>query len=78
MSSVFFVQKCELYWPQPRERRRRKSRRSVKEEEEEEEEQREEEEEEGETERFGRFLLRVTDSWEKDGFTVTDMDIQVL
>ncbi|XP_034056985.1 LOW QUALITY PROTEIN: tyrosine-protein phosphatase non-receptor type 7-like [Gymnodraco acuticeps] len=70
-------EKCELYWPQPRERRRRKSRRSVKEEEEEEEEQREEEEEEGETERFGRFLLRVTDSWEKDGFTVTDMDIQL-
>ncbi|KAF3860959.1 hypothetical protein F7725_001214 [Dissostichus mawsoni] len=33
-------EKCELYWPQPRERRRRKSRRSVKEEEEEEEEQR--------------------------------------
>uniref|UniRef100_A0A8C9YDQ2 protein-tyrosine-phosphatase n=1 Tax=Sander lucioperca TaxID=283035 RepID=A0A8C9YDQ2_SANLU len=39
--------------------------------------EREEEEEEGETGRFGRFLLRVTDSWEKDGFTVTDMEIQL-
>ncbi|KAK5864109.1 hypothetical protein PBY51_001076 [Eleginops maclovinus] len=69
-------EKCELYWPQPRESRRRRSRRSVKEEE---EEQREEEveEEEGETEKFGRFLLRVTDSREKDGFTVTDMEIQL-
>ncbi|XP_067449604.1 tyrosine-protein phosphatase non-receptor type 7-like isoform X4 [Thunnus thynnus] len=65
-------EKCELYWPQPRERRR-----MVKEEEEEEEEQREEEEEEGETGRFGRFLLRVRDSREKDGFTVTDMEIQL-
>ncbi|XP_054465439.1 tyrosine-protein phosphatase non-receptor type 7-like [Anoplopoma fimbria] len=64
-------EKCELYWPQPRERRRR-----VKEEEEGEEGLREEEEE-GETGRFGRFLLRVTDSREKNGFTVTDMEIQV-
>ncbi|TDH11015.1 hypothetical protein EPR50_G00081910 [Perca flavescens] len=61
-------EKCELYWPQPPERERK---------EEGEEEQREEEEEEGETGRFGRFLLRVTDSWEKDGFTVTDMEIQL-
>ncbi|XP_042265580.1 tyrosine-protein phosphatase non-receptor type 7-like isoform X1 [Thunnus maccoyii] len=65
-------EKCELYWPQPRE-----GRRMVKEEEEEEEEQREEEEEEGETGRFGRFLLRVRDSREKDGFTVTDIEIQL-
>ncbi|XP_029291515.1 tyrosine-protein phosphatase non-receptor type 7-like [Cottoperca gobio] len=65
-------EKCELYWPQPRERRRR---RSVKEEDK--EEQREEEEEEGETGHFGRFFLRVTDSREKDGFTVTDMEIQL-
>ncbi|XP_042371985.1 tyrosine-protein phosphatase non-receptor type 7-like, partial [Plectropomus leopardus] len=54
-------EKCELYWPQPRERRSR-----VK----------EEEEEEGETGQFGRFVLRVKDSREKDGFTVTDMEIQ--
>ncbi|XP_068603043.1 tyrosine-protein phosphatase non-receptor type 7-like isoform X2 [Brachionichthys hirsutus] len=53
-------EKCELYWPQPRERS-----------------QEEEEEEEGETGRFGRFLLRVTDSREKDGFTVTDMEMQL-
>ncbi|XP_070825114.1 tyrosine-protein phosphatase non-receptor type 7-like [Chaetodon trifascialis] len=69
-------EKCELYWPQPRERRRRR----VKEEDDDndDEEQREEEqEEEGETGRFGRFLLRVKDSREKDGFTVTDMEIQL-
>ncbi|XP_031695678.1 tyrosine-protein phosphatase non-receptor type 7-like, partial [Anarrhichthys ocellatus] len=63
-------EKCELYWPQPRKRRRVK-------EEDEEEEQREEDEEEGETGRFGRFILRVRDSREKDGFTITDMEIQV-
>nr|XP_020516816.2 tyrosine-protein phosphatase non-receptor type 7-like isoform X1 [Labrus bergylta] len=60
-------EKCELYWPQPRERRRR-----LKEEEEE-----DEEEEGGDTSQFGRFVLRVTDSREKDGFTVTDMEIQL-
>ncbi|KAE8292694.1 Tyrosine-protein phosphatase non-receptor type 7 [Larimichthys crocea] len=66
-------EKCELYWPQPRERR---GRRRLKE-----ERSRggggEEEEEKGETGRFGRFLLRVKDSREKDGFTVTDMEIQL-
>ncbi|XP_019118916.2 tyrosine-protein phosphatase non-receptor type 7 isoform X2 [Larimichthys crocea] len=69
-------EKCELYWPQPRERR---GRRRLKEEEEqrEEEEEEDEEEEKGETGRFGRFLLRVKDSREKDGFTVTDMEIQL-
>uniref|UniRef100_A0A665VJE1 protein-tyrosine-phosphatase n=1 Tax=Echeneis naucrates TaxID=173247 RepID=A0A665VJE1_ECHNA len=30
-----------------------------------------------ETSRFGRFLLRARDSREKDGFTVTDMEIQL-
>ncbi|XP_037628635.1 tyrosine-protein phosphatase non-receptor type 7-like [Sebastes umbrosus] len=73
-------EKCELYWPQPRERRRRrKEKEEEKEEEEEEMEEREEEEkeEEGETGQFGRFLLRVRDSREKDGFTVTDMEIQL-
>ncbi|XP_030278815.1 tyrosine-protein phosphatase non-receptor type 7 isoform X2 [Sparus aurata] len=69
-------EKCELYWPQPRERRR--TRRVKEEEENEDEEQREEEEEEeGETGQFGRFLLRVKDSREKDGFTVTDMEVQL-
>ncbi|XP_068453922.1 tyrosine-protein phosphatase non-receptor type 7-like [Clinocottus analis] len=64
-------EKCELYWPQPRERRRR---RVVVEAE---EEKNEEEEEGGETGQFGRFVLRVRDSREKDGFTVTDMEIQL-
>lgn len=36
-----------------------------------------ENEEEGETRQIGRFLIRVKDSREKDGFTVTDMEIQV-
>ncbi|KAF1391033.1 hypothetical protein PFLUV_G00064400 [Perca fluviatilis] len=74
-------EKCELYWPQPPERERKeeegKEEQRERKVEEGEEEQREEEEEEGETGRFGRFLLRVTDSWEKDGFTVTDMEIQL-
>nr|XP_046253087.1 tyrosine-protein phosphatase non-receptor type 7-like isoform X2 [Scatophagus argus] len=60
-------EKCELYWPQPKKRRRKRAK----------EEEEEQEEEEGETGRFGRFLLRVRDSREKDGFTVTDMDIQL-
>ncbi|XP_069033805.1 LOW QUALITY PROTEIN: tyrosine-protein phosphatase non-receptor type 7-like [Embiotoca jacksoni] len=58
-------EKCELYWPQPRDRRKRG------------EEEEEEEEEEGETSQFGRFLLRVKDSREKDGFTVTDLEVQL-
>ncbi|XP_062283482.1 tyrosine-protein phosphatase non-receptor type 7-like [Scomber scombrus] len=67
-------EKCELYWPQPKERGTR-----VEEEEEddEEEEQRDKREDEGETGRFGRFILKVKDSREKDGFTVTDMEIQL-
>lgn len=71
-------QKCELYWPQPGERRKRRRSRTLKEEQEDEEEQKEEEEEEGDTGQFGRFILRVRDSQEKDGFTVTDLEIQVL
>lgn len=39
------------------------------------EEQREEEKEE--TGWFGRFILRVKDCQEKDGFTITDLEIQV-
>ena len=49
----------------------------MKEEEEYEEQREEEKEEEGETGQFGRFLLRVKDSREKDGFTITDMEVQV-
>lgn len=70
------LKKCEVYWPQPRDKTKR-----VKEEDEDTEEkdgQREKEnEEEGETRQIGRFLIRVKDSREKDGFTVTDMEIQV-
>lgn len=69
--TVCSFQKCELYWPQPKERGT-----GVKEEDEE-EEQKEKEEDEGETGRFGRFILKVKDSREKDGFTVTDMEVQV-
>ncbi|XP_018526658.1 tyrosine-protein phosphatase non-receptor type 7 [Lates calcarifer] len=67
-------EKCELYWPQPTARTKR-----VKEEEEDEDKegQGKEDEDEGETSRLGRFLLRVRDSREKDGFTVTDMEIQL-
>ncbi|XP_056130259.1 tyrosine-protein phosphatase non-receptor type 7-like [Lampris incognitus] len=55
-------EKCELYWPTLRVWR------EVKE---------EEGEDEGATRRFGRFLLRVRNSSERDGFTVTDMEIQL-
>ncbi|KAG7224359.1 hypothetical protein INR49_004701 [Caranx melampygus] len=65
-------EKCEVYWPQPAERTMR-----LKEDEEDEMRQRTEDEEEGETGRFGRFLLKVRNSQEKDGFTVTDMEIQL-
>ncbi|KAM4736950.1 tyrosine-protein phosphatase non-receptor type 7-like [Anableps anableps] len=66
-------EKCEPYWPQLR------GRTKVKEEDEnqEEESRREEDEEEGATSRFGRFLLRVKDSREKDGFIITDLEIQL-
>ncbi|XP_037335694.2 tyrosine-protein phosphatase non-receptor type 7-like isoform X2 [Pungitius pungitius] len=56
-------EKCELYWPQPMERSRK--------------EEEEEEEEKGDTGRYGRFFLRVRDSQMKDGFTITDMEIQL-
>lgn len=49
----------------------------MKEEEEEDDCKDQREEEEEETGRFGRFLLKVKDSHEKDGFTVTDMEVQV-
>ncbi|XP_041656350.1 tyrosine-protein phosphatase non-receptor type 7-like isoform X2 [Cheilinus undulatus] len=68
-------EKCELYWPQVKERRRLKE--ENEDDEEKEHREKEEEEEEEEMGRFGRFLLRVTDSREKDGFTVTDMEIQL-
>ncbi|XP_029361655.1 tyrosine-protein phosphatase non-receptor type 7 [Echeneis naucrates] len=59
-------EKCEPYWPQLTDRTM-----TVREEEE------DEDEEDRETSRFGRFLLRARDSREKDGFTVTDMEIQL-
>lgn len=37
----------------------------------------EEEEEEDGTARIGRYLLRVRDSREENGFIVTDMEVQV-
>lgn len=67
------LQKCEPYWPQPK----------VREVEEEEEDlggkrmEEEEEEEEDGTGRIGRYLLKVKDSREESGFTVTDMEVQV-
>ncbi|XP_013878345.1 tyrosine-protein phosphatase non-receptor type 7 [Austrofundulus limnaeus] len=60
-------EKCESYWPQPRDRTKQ-----VKDQDE------EEEEDEGEASRFGRFLLRVRDSQKKDGFIITDLEIQLL
>lgn len=62
------MQKCELYWPQPRAVRTRVVR---------EEQEEGEEEEGGGTAQFGRFVLRVRDVREKGGFTVTDLDVQV-
>lgn len=64
-------QKCELYWPQPRDTGK------VKEEEEDHGERREEKEEEGGVKQIGRFLLKVRDSREENGFTVTDIEVQV-
>ncbi|KAG7519618.1 tyrosine-protein phosphatase non-receptor type 7 [Solea senegalensis] len=57
-------EKCEVYWPQLRRMKVR-------------DEERRQEDEEGETRQFGRFLLRVRDSQEKDCFTITDMEIQL-
>lgn len=34
-------------------------------------------EDEGRMGQFGRFVLRVTDIQEKEGFTVTDIEVQV-
>ncbi|TNM86439.1 hypothetical protein fugu_006669 [Takifugu bimaculatus] len=66
-------EKCELYWPQPREVRTR----VVKEEQEEGSEDLKEEEEEGRMVQFGRYILRVGDVQEKCGFTVTDIEVQL-
>ncbi|XP_058499621.1 tyrosine-protein phosphatase non-receptor type 7-like [Solea solea] len=57
-------EKCEVYWPQLRRMKVR-------------DEERRQEDKEGETRQFGRFLLRVRDSREKDCFTITDMEIQL-
>lgn len=73
-------EKCELYWPQSREKKT-KTRVKEKQEKDKDEDKRQREEdsdeEEGDTDRFGRFLIRVTDSREKDGFTITDMEMQL-
>lgn len=63
-------QKCEHYWPRPIQTRGR----GVKEEEEGDELI---DEDEGRMGQFGRFVLRVTDIQEKEGFTVTDIEVQV-
>ncbi|XP_054637470.1 tyrosine-protein phosphatase non-receptor type 7-like isoform X2 [Dunckerocampus dactyliophorus] len=60
-------EKCERYWPQTshrvgKGRRRREEEAELK---------------EDMVNQFGRFRLRVTDSQDKDGFTVTDMEIQL-
>ncbi|XP_008287069.1 tyrosine-protein phosphatase non-receptor type 7 isoform X1 [Stegastes partitus] len=65
-------EKCEVYWPQPRDGTER-----VVEEDEDQEELGRRQDGEEDTSRFGRFLLRVKDVQEKDGFTVTDMEIQL-
>nr|XP_057940634.1 tyrosine-protein phosphatase non-receptor type 7-like isoform X2 [Doryrhamphus excisus] len=62
-------EKCERYWPQisrsvGKERRRRRGGEEA-------------ELKEDMMNRFGRFQLRVTDSRDKDGFTVTDMEMQL-
>lgn len=62
-------EKCEVYWPQAMDGTKRVM--------EEDEELSRREEDEEETSAFGRFLLRVKDIQEKDGFTVTDMEIQL-
>ncbi|KAM8830269.1 tyrosine-protein phosphatase non-receptor type 7-like isoform 1-T3 [Synchiropus picturatus] len=54
-------EKCEVYWPQWRDVCRRRGKT-------------EEDENSGQ---FGRFLLRVKDSEDKDGFTVTDLEVQL-
>uniref|UniRef100_A0A3Q1C9A1 protein-tyrosine-phosphatase n=1 Tax=Amphiprion ocellaris TaxID=80972 RepID=A0A3Q1C9A1_AMPOC len=66
-------EKCEVYWPQPTDG----TKRVMEEDEDQEEELSRREEDKEETSRFGRFLLRVKDIQEKDGFTVTDMEIQL-
>lgn len=58
-------EKCEVYWPQLRDRLG-------------EEEEEDGDEEEAETSRFGRFVLRVKDVRERNGFTVTDVEVQLL
>lgn len=68
LTPEFLFQKCELYWPQPRTGRVR---------EEDNDDKDGEQEDEGDERVFGRFVIKVKDSQEKDGFTVSDMEIQV-
>lgn len=56
-------EKCEVYWPQRSDVCRRRATKA--------------EEDEEKSRLFGRFLLRVKDSQDKDGFTVTDLEVQL-
>lgn len=68
------LQKCEAYWPQPKKR----TITVLEDEEEQRRKQSVDHEEESEvTNQFGRFHLRVKHCREEDGFTVTDLEIQV-
>uniref|UniRef100_A0A1A7ZIC2 protein-tyrosine-phosphatase n=3 Tax=Nothobranchius TaxID=28779 RepID=A0A1A7ZIC2_NOTFU len=68
-------EKCEPYWPQPRHKTE-----EVKEEDEDQEGEKNgrRQEEEGEMRQFGRFLMKVKNSQERDGFIITDLEIQLL
>ncbi|XP_034027769.1 tyrosine-protein phosphatase non-receptor type 7-like [Thalassophryne amazonica] len=56
-------EKCELYWPQLR--TRLKGEKNL------------EDEDTRSSAQFGRFVLRATNSGEKDAFTITDIEIQL-
>ncbi|XP_061908629.1 tyrosine-protein phosphatase non-receptor type 7-like isoform X1 [Entelurus aequoreus] len=60
-------EKCERYWPHTSLRAGRRRR----------DEEEEAAPKEEVTDQFGRFRLRVTDTQDKDGFTVTDMEIEL-
>ncbi|XP_027867324.1 tyrosine-protein phosphatase non-receptor type 7 [Xiphophorus couchianus] len=64
-------EKCEPYWPQPRDGTK------VKEEDEDRQDEIQRDEDEGQARHFGRFLLRVKDSREKNGFIISDLQIQL-
>ncbi|CAN9515312.1 unnamed protein product [Ophioblennius macclurei] len=57
-------EKCEVYWPQGRKRLQM-------------DEPDDGEEDQMETSRFGRFVLRVKDVQQRNGFTITDVQVQL-